>query len=1487
MAGLIENNREQNDPRLKYDVNIPVVNNAAFRPPAPIEPTFPKVQEPAQPLGDFIPEVNPLPTTPTPELQTSGVVEDPAALTSQAQQQVQKDIDWLTARQREYQLPQYADFNGVSSLAQALQIKPYSPDLFLPPIPQDITDPAVIARQRELQNKGFNVNPTQNVASGQMGSKDGWNILEQVGGLGGFVGRYLKAFGGAIADPDFLTIKGVSPEKQNQYVAREFKPETFNANERTLLQGLQPTQGGVNLGKARFGDYGSGLVGAVNYGMDNFLGGNTIRGVIADIKRNNERAKRGLAPEWNGFTNALSGKSYSFVDPNSPLNVTGTNETGASFWGRFGGGLVLDAVTDINPVNALRKGVLSGVKRAATRGAVNATRGEVVQEIAKAAIHGLDNPIIDSATRIPSLIPGRKGGAITKRTPSSPTLGRKDIGVAKLENNPPNRVEKTPLLAPPRRREDPRLPPNEPNKDMSGMRALYGDNPLAELPPAREPVSPNNAPKEVPSPSAVVDPKPVGVETGRVEPTTKLQEPEQPVTTKNDQVSVESLENTKVENVKPESTVLSEAPSKPVETQTVQSTGAPKPAEDTSLEGLFQRADDIGSKYQDGTTSISARREANNIVDSTLGEVTARASGKVVDFPTPKQPDNVVPMVRKLREIKDEVSVKGEISDENAALLKAPVAVPTILKAAEQSGSITVGANGTIKKTRDAIEEAQRELIRLRIEQNNARSTPNFDLRKDLRNKDTDLQERINEVRKVITGGKELRTDFDAVTEELVDSAIPTVPLETFIPSTNPSTLYQQLKNLSPGQRVYSDTSDYVERSNAQLTELARFLGHYSGPRKQPLNSDQIKELRYTYGSIYDLIGYPIDSKAIKQYLKTGVAKVETKKANKAVGTAQETQIIRRAPETEVAETPQVNRINELEEELQAIYDRIDPEMEQTNPDLLLELDARAADVEQELGRLYVGNVTNSGAYKAFEKVLPDAKKPNTKKTQETAALLHKAEEDVTESMDRVRYLSEELTNLERMVQEDMQQLYSLPKVEATPLDIGSYESGLMNERVLAAPQQSIEPLAAQTNSRSEMIRSHLGIKPIDTSGGTWVNADGVEMVKHKLPTPKYLEEMRADGSLADDIKLLDKFGVKYADEAEAVTKAGLLRGRFAYKYDDATRAIHRDELNALPPEAFERTVTTTDTPANTQILYHGTKFDVANLRTIDASLTNPTRNTLGLGHYFTSDPSLAEDMAKAAIADNVPVSDLPVNEVGRVREVATKVQNSLDANGPITPEIKQTFVQAAKDAGFDDAVIRSYQRRLGKTKDKTPSISGAWNKLAAAYAKVEPDRAMPEDLFRQFEVNVQDSLTVQGFDSVVHRTGDNTTLVVFGDQFEELAKADIGDGSLTEQATAAFNVANAQRQISNDVVSKTNALSAKIRMGVELQKKVAELLEDAANRADTTITRMLEADDIAEATVRKEKETSQLRKIQDGRKQFAAEIDDIIKHNDEYPGCL
>lgn len=424
MSGLIEENRRENDPRLEYDPTIPVVNNAAFQPPPPAPPPLEPAFTPPVDNPDFIPDAQTAPNTvQSGQLVSSGVI--PNDFADKAMDDVLQRRDWLVARQAEYQLPYYVDFTPIQSLEQVYDIQPYRGGVVLPPEPgTGETDAQVAARMREMLAKGLNTDPTRNVND----DTGGWDFFEQARGVFSFGKRLMDAvttFTGKVASHvpssmlgigatavggSFGTSSVLPPIKSNTTntkldigaIARESWDSAFNFNKRPLtkdemsvIRGLQPVDGKVDVSKARFGDYGSGVIGAVNYGLDNLLDGNVFRAIIADIGGNLSRIRKGEAPDWSSVSRAITaGKSYSFLDPNSPNSVLGTNAKGAEFWTRVGAGFILDTLTSLNPLGAGRKALALATRKGITQ----ATRKAAIASAIREVVDGLDSPLANIVT---------------------------------------------------------------------------------------------------------------------------------------------------------------------------------------------------------------------------------------------------------------------------------------------------------------------------------------------------------------------------------------------------------------------------------------------------------------------------------------------------------------------------------------------------------------------------------------------------------------------------------------------------------------------------------------------------------------------------------------------------------------------------------------------------------------------------------------------------------------------------------------------------------------------------------------------------------------------------------------------------------------------------------------------------------------------------------------------------------------------------------
>jgi hypothetical protein len=150
----------------------------------------------------------------------------------------------------------------------------------------------------------------------------------------------------------------------------------MTATEREGLAQLTPTS---QTGRKGFGDYGSHALGAVNYGLD-FVG-NQIRANIAA----RQETGQWIATPWNRkqlsaathkhHLQALKGKEYSFLNPDSQLSLYDKQEKNPTWWkttARTVGNVVLDTVTGgPDPIDLVIEG-RRGLTRTSTKGATRA-----------------------------------------------------------------------------------------------------------------------------------------------------------------------------------------------------------------------------------------------------------------------------------------------------------------------------------------------------------------------------------------------------------------------------------------------------------------------------------------------------------------------------------------------------------------------------------------------------------------------------------------------------------------------------------------------------------------------------------------------------------------------------------------------------------------------------------------------------------------------------------------------------------------------------------------------------------------------------------------------------------------------------------------------------------------------------------------------------------------------------------------------------------
>lgn len=362
------------------------------------------------------------------------------------------------------------------------------------------TDPAY-GEQRRLNARGTNLDPTTPALQQAGSGIQGIFSLARRGVSSLF--RASKASGAAVVGAPRASDSGATRAAKNVGAFLAGGPATalLNPNarraymdtlkkewsglgdkEREAVRQLTPTSGAGKAGtlgplRGDFGEYGTNLLGGVNYVFDGL--GNQIRGNIAarvetgnffnplpGTARDKEfkaAVRRNAAAAWNG-------KDFSFLNPDSPITMFDKRNARPN-WStpfRVVGGVVLDTLTGPDPTD-----VIGWLRQPAGKGAKvlanlpNAPTSVAIVRSTPTPPGSLVRPIIDVDARPypTALVPGPRGGDLTVQRPSGTSALARDVIT----------VDPYPV------------PPRLPARGLPGapeLRSLPGTLPRPQLPPA-------------------------------------------------------------------------------------------------------------------------------------------------------------------------------------------------------------------------------------------------------------------------------------------------------------------------------------------------------------------------------------------------------------------------------------------------------------------------------------------------------------------------------------------------------------------------------------------------------------------------------------------------------------------------------------------------------------------------------------------------------------------------------------------------------------------------------------------------------------------------------------------------------------------------------------------------------------------------------------------------------------------------------------------
>jgi hypothetical protein len=1079
--------------------NLPTVVRGTLNDYTPL-PEAPKKEH--VPLGNFAsPAVGV--TYPTPQMDLNSSLPTQEEFAQQVTEQHQQRIDWLSAQVANYTPAPVYDVttNGLNYLMESPGVGLTVPDNLYwkeneAAAQQAAYEAAVQQEQARLNQQGYDIQPQQNVVAQQGGfnsggtAQQGWTI----GGLWNdfqgalrVAGRTVQSFGEAaigrpIQNPldvaeavlkgNFIykgtestiaTFQGKGDEwaandkkKNDAAFARNFAKMT--PNEVNLLAGGISQKGPVNLSRGQFGEQGSGVLGAVNYGLDNFLGGNAIiRAPFANIKRNIDNARAGRPQQWDegfGVIAALKGESYSGLadsNDNPDTSFVGKDKHGQEFWIRATGGFIYDAVTDLSPLGIVKQGIKKGGKLALKQAINNVPAssviqmvdaGDVVVEVAKKG----GQQDVKTVPLAQILSPEKRQsyekqglvviGAKQVKGPSPKKLTQQATREAKrVAKGKKPKTQKTPDI----QYEFITMKRSElVEKSINTLTPTTGDVLNKVVAEPTKVITPPKSTSEIFDGYRVpTDPKtgkkiyPLGADGKPLDTAEKLQ----------------VARTAKTKEIVDSNPLLQEVVYGPKTKRASQSAAQERLAElDLPVVSDVPKARDV---------AVLAPEVP--VAKKPVGDVGGQIVDTTVRGATPQLPP--------ITAVVKEALLQPELPPAFKQQLLEPGAIENVLKQAEADGTIRIDSDGLIKEVPDIrnleVESAQKELIRLRIEQNKLKETPNFDLvgqpGTKLGNQVAELQTRIDAVRSTITGGKIRQEFYDVITPSDLDRVIPTIPesLSNPLPNT-PSSLFTRLKNEG---RVFAP-GDFVERSVDDLSTLAEYLGH-----KQPgskLTATGVAELRQLYGMVYSRIGEPINKQAIRQYLDTGVGRVKVKSYTPTNGT-QESVVIRRSTKGEDVRTvEQVSQVPVQSPVIDELVSTKDVLLESLQTDVsdLTVLQKRYDEVLLAKQLLEEADPQEARKVQKYFSSLPS--KPDTSETEKLARLVYEGEQTVADTTQRIRDINLEIEAVRETLDELNDMLRKKPNIEPQPLDVGTYELGTVSEQVLSTKRITKKALPAR-----------------------------------------------------------------------------------------------------------------------------------------------------------------------------------------------------------------------------------------------------------------------------------------------------------------------------------------------------------------------------------------------------------------------------------------
>lgn len=252
-----------------------------------------------------------------------------------------------------------------------------------------------------------------------------------------------------------------------------------------------------------------------------------------------------------------------------------------------------------------------------------------------------------------------------------------------------------------------------------------------------------------------------------------------------------------------------------------------------------------------------------------------------------------------------------------------------------------------------------------------------------------------------------------------VDEVAPIIQKEMLSPPIPPSKLVESIANSTDAIPLKPIEANLVPRSNIELSELARFLGHTTYPGE--LSRKQLNGLANEYGSLYYKMGKPIDVEALRNPL----ARIALSDYVPD-GTPPLSQLIDRSNSMPLVERPMLS----LEERSlieQAINQNNIAIALSDDLDYITKLEKENDVFWDKLINTPEADLTDPENFAFIQKTLPEELKASSSEGVQLTAEVIETEKTASNAMETVRYLQEEAAKLDVLIDDMYEEMEARP----------------------------------------------------------------------------------------------------------------------------------------------------------------------------------------------------------------------------------------------------------------------------------------------------------------------------------------------------------------------------------------------------------------------------------------------------------------------------